>query len=389
MKNQQQQEEKQWVVATIRRKIIQQLINIIPYLLLFGCGIIIGTSFSTYYTSPIANIHYFFPNLKAINSTTSSSTPPPLQSPSPPSPPPLLHQMEDEELLWKASMVPKIKSRKMERLVTPKIAFLFLVRGALPLAELWDRFFRGHEGLYSIYVHANPLYNETYPLHSVFYGRRIPSKKVEWGKFNMLEAERRLLGNALIDHSNQRFVLLSESCIPLFNFPTVYTYLINSTKSHIEAYDEKGLTGRGRYNNHMSPLVRLSQWRKGSQWFELDRGLALEVISDLKYFPIFGKHCKGYCYGDEHYLPTYVSIKFWKKNTNRTLTWVDWSKIGPHPGKFERYRVTIELLKKLRSDYTCEYNGTKTNVCYLFARKFMPSSLNRLLMFAPRVMRFG
>lgn len=290
-----------------------------------------------------------------------------------------------------ASMVPKINDKKlMKRIIPkPKIAFLFLVRGPLPLAQLWDRFFRGHEGLYSIYVHVDPLYNQSYHEDSVFYGRRIPSKEVQWGRFNMVEAERRLLANALLDHSNQRFVLLSESCIPLFNFSTIYSYLMNSKKSYIEVYDKKGATGLGRYSPRMYPLIRPSQWRKGSQWFEMSRELALEVVSDRKYFPVFEKYCKNSCYGDEHYLPTYINIEFGKENTNRTVTWVDWSVLGPHPGKYERPRVTPDLLEKLRSNYTCKYNGKKTNLCFLFARKFMPSSLNRLLMFAPKVMKFS
>ncbi|KAL9235065.1 hypothetical protein vseg_009862 [Gypsophila vaccaria] len=206
---------------------------------------------------------------------------------------------------------------------------------------------------------------------------------------NMVEAERRLLASALLDPSNQRFVLHSETCIPLFNFPTIYSYLINSTETYIQVYDEKGATGRGRYDRHMSPQIDLSQWRKGSQWFEMDRKLALNVISDRTYFPVFEKYCNHKCYGDEHYLPTYAAIKYWEKNSNRTITWVDWSIIGPHPGRFERPRVTIEFLNNLRNNFACEYNGVKTNICYLFARKFMPSSLTRLLRFAPKVFKFG
>ncbi|KAL9235064.1 hypothetical protein vseg_009862 [Gypsophila vaccaria] len=295
--------------------------------------------------------------------------------------------MEDNELLSKAlSIEHKIEEYNNS---PPKIAFMFLVRGALPLAPLWDKFFQGHQGLYSIYVHASPTYNEIYSKDSVFYDRRIPSKPVEWGKMNMVEAERRLLASALLDPSNQRFVLHSETCIPLFNFPTIYSYLINSTETYIQVYDEKGATGRGRYDRHMSPQIDLSQWRKGSQWFEMDRKLALNVISDRTYFPVFEKYCNHKCYGDEHYLPTYAAIKYWEKNSNRTITWVDWSIIGPHPGRFERPRVTIEFLNNLRNNFACEYNGVKTNICYLFARKFMPSSLTRLLRFAPKVFKFG
>lgn len=295
----------------------------------------------------------------------------------------VVHDLTDEELMWRASLTPKIDEYPFDRV--PKVAFMFLVRGSVPLAPLWQKFFKGHKGYYTIYIHSNPSYNGSEVESPVFRGRRIPSKKVEWGKFNMIEAERRLLANALLDFSNQRFVLISESCIPLFNFSTVYSYLMNSTQSHVMAYDEASSVGRGRYRIKMSPKIKLKQWRKGSQWFEMHRELALEVISDRTYFPIFEKYCKGSCYADEHYLPTFVSIKFWEKNSNRSLTWVDWSKGGPHPAKFVRPEVTSELLENLRNQ-RCEYNGNSTNVCFLFARKFLQSSLTRLMRFAPRVM---
>ncbi|KAA8542728.1 hypothetical protein F0562_023880 [Nyssa sinensis] len=302
-------------------------------------------------------------------------------------PPNTTHDMEDEELLWRASMVPRIHQYPFD--CVPKVAFLFLTRGDLPLAALWEMFFKGHEGLYSIYVHSQPSFNGTVPETSVFHGRRIPSKVVEWGEFNMIEAERRLLANALLDFSNQRFVLLSESCIPIFNFSTIYTYLTGSDKSFVEVYDLVGPVGRGRYNRRMKPVIKLEQWRKGSQWFEMDRELAVKVISDRLYFPIFKRHCKGSCIADEHYLPTLVSIKFWKRNSNRSLTWLDWSKGGSHPAKFCRSKVTIELLKKMRYGSYCEYNGKSTNICFLFARKFLPSSLVGLLSLAPKVMEFN
>ncbi|KAH7516503.1 hypothetical protein FEM48_Zijuj10G0142000 [Ziziphus jujuba var. spinosa] len=304
-------------------------------------------------------------------------------------PPNVMHDMNDEELLWRASMaVPRVPTYPFNRV--PKIAFMFLTRGPVFMAPLWEKFFKGHEGYYSIYVHSNPSYNGSMPESPVFHGRRIPSKAVGWGKVNMIEAERRLLANALLDISNQRFVLLSEACIPLYNFQTIYSYLMNSTKNYVMAYDEPGPVGRGRYNFHMFPEITLQQWRKGSQWFEMDRNLAVEVVSDTKYFPIFQKYCTGSCYSDEHYLPTLVSIKFWEGNSNRSLTWVDWSKGGPHPARFWRTDVTVDLLKSLRNNgNSCIYNGNSTDICFLFARKFLPSTLDRLLRFAPKLMQFN
>ncbi|WJX59801.1 hypothetical protein P8452_45078 [Trifolium repens] len=299
-----------------------------------------------------------------------------------------MHDMNEDELFWRASMIPM--NDKLPFKQTSKVAFMFLTRGPVLLAPLWEKFFKGNEGLYSIYIHPNPSFNETvYDQSSIFQSRKIPSKEVKWGENSMIEAERRLLANALLDFSNQRFVLLSESCIPLFNFSTIYNYLMNSKKTFIGAYDIEGNVGRGRYNSKMKPLIKLSQWRKGSQWFQIDRNLALHIISDELYFSNFKKFCNPPCYSDEHYLPTLVSIKFWKRNANRTLTWVDWSKGGAHPSKFIRTHVTFDFLERLRFGSTCEYNGKTTNICHLFARKFTPHALDRLLRFAPKLMQFN
>ncbi|RDX62966.1 hypothetical protein CR513_58651, partial [Mucuna pruriens] len=302
-------------------------------------------------------------------------------------PPMAMHDMSDEELLWRASMAPMVHELPFKQ--TPKVAFMFLTKGPVLLAPLWERFFKGNEGLYSIYVHSLPSFNGIVPQTSVFHGRNIPSQEVRWGENSMIEAERRLLGNALLDFSNQRFVLLSESCIPLFNFSTIYTYLMNSTKTFVEAYDLASEVGRGRYRPKMRPQIRLSQWRKGSQWFQIDRALALQVVSDSHYFPVFKKYCNPSCYSDEHYLPTLVSIKFWKNNSNRTLTWVDWSRGGAHPSSFYRTHVTVDFLNKLRYGSSCQYMGRTTNVCHLFARKFTLHALDRLLRFAPKIMQFN
>lgn len=89
----------------------------------------------------------------------------------------LLHIMNDAELLWRASFVPQIKSYPFDRV--PKIAFMFLTKGPLPMAPLWERFFKGHDMHYSIYVHAMPSYDANYPPSSVFYRRQIPSQVSE------------------------------------------------------------------------------------------------------------------------------------------------------------------------------------------------------------------
>lgn len=88
--------------------------------------------------------------------------------------------------------------------------------------------------------------------------------QVIWGKISMVDAEKRLLANALEDSDNQHFVLLSErcldcwilsatlnfivyyafyqflmhyyccSCVPLYSFDYIYNYLINTNLSYVD-----------------------------------------------------------------------------------------------------------------------------------------------------------
>lgn len=85
------------------------------------------------------------------------------------------HRMSDDELLWRASIVYKRKRATPVHRVS-KVAFLFLSRGPLPLAPLWEHFFATYEGLYSIYVHADPDYAPNVTSSSVFHSRNVPSK---------------------------------------------------------------------------------------------------------------------------------------------------------------------------------------------------------------------
>ncbi|GAB2297017.1 hypothetical protein Dimus_031121 [Dionaea muscipula] len=301
----------------------------------------------------------------------------------------LWHSMTDRELMWRASTVPGIPEYPYNR--KPKLAFMFLSKGRLPFAPLWEFFFMGHQGCFSIYLHTSPGFRDELPRSSVFYKRKIPSQEVHWGEATMVDAERRLLANALLDFSNERFILLSESCIPLFNFTTIYNYLVNSNQSYVGSFDDPRNIGRGRYNKRMWPTISLSDWRKGSQWFEVSRKLAVQIVSDVKYYPVLRDHCRRPCYMDEHYLATLVAKLAPGSNSNRSITWVDWSKPGSHPTTFVRKDVSEEFLSRIGDPGNCSYNGVAEGVdfCFLFARKFHPSALQPLLKIAPTALGFG
>ncbi|KAF7034554.1 hypothetical protein CFC21_045555 [Triticum aestivum] len=397
--------------------------NVVTMLLLLSIGFVLGMVCT-------ANFHesYLPPFLQPLPSLLRSPSPPPpvtelpSQSPSPspetacvvgpplpsppsqqptPSPPAILgfadflapsgglmHNMTDDELLWRASMVPRV-ARVPWRIV-PKVAFLFLVRGDLPLRPLWEKFFAGHEGLYSIYVHASPAYTGSPPADSVFYGRMIPSQNTSWGDMNLVDAERRLVATALLDLANARFALLSESCIPLLPFPAVYAFLTGSNASFVDSYVD-GARHAPFFTQHN---VSLAQWRKGSQWFEMDRAIAVVVVAEEQFMAVFrGNH--GVANMEEHYLPTLVTLLGWgASNANRTLTYAKWRAGAWHPASYGGRAVTPELLEGMRRGngecgYRSKDGGGAVEFCFMFARKFSGDALGKLLELAPKVMGFG
>jgi hypothetical protein len=171
-----------------------------------------------------------------------------------------------------------------------KIAFMFLTPGTLPFEKLWDKFFQGQEGRFSIYIHPSRLRPVHISRH--FSDREIHSDHVTWGRISMVDAERRLLANALEDPDNQHFVLLSESCIPLHTFDYTYRYLMHANVSFIDSFEDLGPHGTGRHMDHMLPEIPRQDFRKGAQWFTMKRQHAVIVMADGLYYSKFREYCR-------------------------------------------------------------------------------------------------
>ncbi|CAG7887664.1 glycosyltransferase BC10 [Brassica rapa] len=284
-----------------------------------------------------------------------------------------------------------------------KIAFLFLTPGTLPFEKLWDEFLKGHEGKFSIYIHPS----KERPVHISrhFSDREIHSDEVTWGRISMVDAEKRLLVNALEDPDNQHFVLLSESCIPLHTFDYTYRYLLHSNVSFIESFVDPGPHGTGRHMEHMLPEIAKEDFRKGAQWFTMKRQHAIIVMADGLYYSKFREYCgpgieaDKNCIADEHYLPTFFSMLDPMGISNWSVTYVDWSERRWHPKTYTANEISLEFMKNVTSEemsthvtsvgehgdelhWPCTWNGI-TRPCYLFARKFHPDALDTLVNLFP------
>ncbi|XP_062151416.1 glycosyltransferase BC10 [Alnus glutinosa] len=309
-------------------------------------------------------------------------------------------------------------SRIMTMVQRPKIAFLFIARNRLPLDMVWDAFFQGGENKFSILVHSRPrfLLNKATTRSVYFFNRQVnDSVQVDWGEASMIQAERILLKHALEDPFNERFVFLSDSCIPLYNFSYTYDYIMSTSRSFVDSFAD---TKEGRYNPKMAPVIPVHNWRKGSQWVVLTRKHAEVVVEDNTVFPMFQQHCKRKslpefwrdhplpadgskehnCIPDEHYVQTLLAQEGLEGEiTRRSLTHSSWDlsssndheRRGWHPVTYKFSDATpmlIQFIKDIDNIYYeteyrrewCTSKG-KPSQCFLFARKFTRPAAFRLL----------
>ena len=103
----------------------------------------------------------------------------------------------------------------------PKVAFLFLVGGDVATEPLWRSFFATDFASRRASIHVHPPRGYLFPEGSFFEDKAVPQDdryEVTWASLAMVHAELVLIAHALKDPRNERFVLLSETDVPLWPF---------------------------------------------------------------------------------------------------------------------------------------------------------------------------
>ena len=126
---------------------------------------------------------------------------------------------------------------------------------------------------------------------------------------SLVEATRNLLWEAFKDPQNTRFVLMSESDIPLYHPLTFYQQLMAEERSRVNSCPG-GHTMPWRWSWRMgTDALKVWHWRKSAQWFAMRREHVETVLRDVEVYRKFEEHCyHGWdgdyrlnrdCFGDE------------------------------------------------------------------------------------------
>ncbi len=308
--------------------------------------------------------------------------------------PPRARQRHEISDVWTNSAAPAHCQSQANH---TKVALMFLSRGALPHEQAWQAWFRAASGLtpkpqeasngcqapppsrvicppaansdaisaqelFSVYVHTAPNY--TFDERSLFATRQVDGRvAARWGQHALVDAERVLTRAALADSRNTRFVLISESGVPLYPADTIYQQLMHEDNSRVNACFYEG-SDPWRWHPAMQreePAIHQGDWRKSSQWITLTREHAQVFVNDTAVDAVFRKHCTQreydvevgpgyYCYSDEHYIPVLLSHMGLGNRTDCTggVMSADWSLGGASPRTYQPEEVDAALFVRLR-----------------------------------------
>ncbi|DAC81788.1 TPA_asm: glycosyltransferase [Monosiga MELD virus 2] len=203
-----------------------------------------------------------------------------------------------------------------------KVAFLFLMVNDHKQSSLWEDFFRTADGNFNCSIYVNVKYPEN--IDSFLKRHIIPSNYTDtkWGSIGLVQAQIELYKEALKDDANTHFCLLSDSCIPLYNFNETVKRLSERGNSVYEFREQS-------VYSQMKQIVSkdISQnLVKHHQWIHLTReSVEVVVRNELRLKEFECLFCP-----DEKFIGTILKIN--KVHYNRIMTTnVTWIAGQMHP----------------------------------------------------------
>ena len=268
--------------------------------------------------------------------------------------------------------------------------FCFLTYDIIEREDIWKIYFDNvpieH---YQILIH--PKKDDIYTLEkkteffSTFKNAKILKDRytdTEWGKFSLIEAQKKLLEEALKYNKMTHVILVSHNTIPIASFDKLYNFLLDKKS----LFDYEYAESRGhqiRYFYYTDPIYKFDDQLIASQWSIIHKNDVKILVDDHSMVKqIFDESFAP----DEHaYINYLIHYKNKKDILSYPVTRIDWE--NNTPIIFDE--VSYELMKKCEevgnfflrkisknSDIDTKnliYNGNK-NIKYTFSE---PGSLKK------------
>lgn len=213
-----------------------------------------------------------------------------------------------------------------------KVAYLALTYKTFQKHDIMTKFFSPqHAERYNLYIHNKEELDADDPFVKNVIPNRVPT---QWGYYSLVEATIKLLEHALQDDlDNQRFILISDSHLPLYNISKACDILIKDAEVASFSFSNENQE-RQRFfkvfNKQTKPFnipIKINCASFVSQWFVCTRADAEEYIKAAKeYDYCFDKSTETYA--DECWFPM-ISKHCGLPYQDRTFTFSDWGWTTP------------------------------------------------------------
>lgn len=253
-----------------------------------------------------------------------------------------------------------------------RVAFLFLAREGLHAEALWADFFAAAPAhRFAIFAHTKAPPPPSSLLSRARIAEIVPT---EWGTISLVRATLALLRAALRDEAATHFVLLSESCVPLYAFDHIYAELAADGRAWIAhaptppwMIHQKGPTREFvRWSPRLAPIVPSPDvLLKQQQWMVLSRDLAA-LHTRVDHSALWDD---GLFAPDEHYFINATIHELRQQRggaraaasagveraldalvRNRKLTHVEWGVVGNGRAPLKLSTVSTELVERARGE---------------------------------------
>lgn len=129
-----------------------------------------------------------------------------------------------------------------------KLAFCFLLKEYVKHGKEWSTFFNEDKYFvksYNIYSHIKEVSDKTQPW---LLKNRVSTIKTAWCEESLVKAYIKMLRKAYENNDNKYFILISDECIPLYNYFDTYKKIVRSSKSRVNIdYNAESFVDCGLY----------------------------------------------------------------------------------------------------------------------------------------------
>lgn len=242
-----------------------------------------------------------------------------------------------------------------------KIALLFLSRQDLNHPRFWQNQLTKAKGMYSVYIHSKR------PLEDPFFKKFRIDKIVETSWKIHIAAWMVLLEKALRYTHNQKFVFVSESCLPLYPLKMLADYLLRDDTSYM-GYAKPWWD---KDNSRHFPFVDQAHHFGNHEWVILNRKHAKMILEDQTLFP----KIKNIPHSHEAYFATFFATKGLLKAFGRNPTYAVFDKKNPDG----TYPYEFHLAND--EEWKWILNGWKNQSFFMrkFAKTFPKESIDEIM----------